>query len=581
MSFLPRFLLCLTLLLPVSGYGQETVRFRQWIAGQETGGVEVRTQVEGARRRIDSREWMRLERLGLSVEQEIRQTLWRAPDGAIQAQWAVQLAQEPMEGESTWNPAIPNRLQSRPKGMPPSEVELPAGTVLWPEEADARLMAAAAKRERISLKTYALPLQQVALLDLECLGADPLPGFPEAVRFKGKSQEGPICAEVEVWVSPTRGDLRHQGKIMGMDFLLQRAELPAPGPASKAQGFFETTLSNLPPQPLRLWLRDITVTWSGTQPPVLPEDAQQIRLAATRYRLRQSAPPTPQEAQEPPVEGKPTPEDRPYLASTPLVRLEDPVFDGLLSRLNAPKEAPRWALAQRVTAFVYEWIESKDYSVGFATAQEVARNGRGDCTEHGVLAIALLRRLGVPCRAVAGWVALENTLGLHFWVEVKLGSRWVPIDPTFDQAPASAFRLKLSVSDLADLNNLGWETASMNVKDGAWRLDQPWPQGMRNEGERLRLGDGLTLVARGRTWSPTPADLRISGNPPVPFEATLRPYAAQLRGARRVMGTSGHRGWWSPGIHTLWLELGRNTWARLGPVEEGQALELLEAISSE
>lgn len=579
MPFIPRLFLCLSLLLSIAGRCQETVRFRQWIGGEETGGMEVRSSVEGLGRRVESREWLRLERLGLAVEQEVRQTLWRDSEGAIRIQWQLRLAQEPMEGEADWSPKSPLQVHLKPKGMPPQILPLPENTILWPEEADARMMAAAAKRSSLSLRGYVIPMQQASALDLECLGHDPLPGFPDAVRFKGRSKEGPITSDVEIWISPTRGELRHQGKVMGMDYLLQRAELPAPGSSSRAPRFFEQTLSTLPSHPLRLWLQDLTVTWKGDQPPTLPEDPQQTRLAPNRYRLRQAEPPSIQEAQNPPITGKPAPEDAPYLASSALVRLEDPVFDGLISRLNAPKGASRWDIAKRVTSFVFEWIREKDYSVGFASAQEVARNGRGDCTEHGALAIALLRRLGVPCRAVAGWAALENTLGLHFWVEVKLKDRWVPIDPTFDQAPASALRMKLGTSDMAELGSLGWETATTNLKNGAWQLDQPWPQGIRVQDERLQIGQGRILVAQGRTWIITNKELIISGSPTVQVEAALRPSQAQTRKAKRLMAPSGQKGWWASDTKVLWLEMGLGAWLRLGPVNEGQAVDMLGALS--
>lgn len=579
MPFIPRLLLCLSLLLSVAGRCQETLRFRQWIGGQETGGLELRSTNEGPRRRLETREWLRLERLGLVVEQEVRQTLWRDPTGEIQVQWTLKLAQEPMEGEADWSPGSPRQLNLKPKGMPSQAIQLPEQTLLWPEDADARMRAAAASRSPLFLRGYVIPMQQPSSLELECKGPSPLPGFSDAVRFKGRSQEGPITSEVEVWISPTRGELRHQGKIMGMDFLLQRAELPAPGTLPQAQGFFEQTLHPLPPHPLRLWLQDLTVTWTGEQLPKVPEDPQQTRIAPKRYRLRQAEAPSPAEAQERPVTGSPAPEDAPFLASTPLARLEDPVFDGLLERLKAPKGSSRWELTRRVTTFVFDWIEDKDYSVGFASAQEVARNGRGDCTEHGVLAIALLRRLGVPCRAVTGWAALDNTLGLHFWVEVKLGNRWIPIDPTFDQAPASAFRMKLSTSNLADLGSLGWEDAAMDLRQSAWQQDQPWPQGIRIEGDHLQIGQGDLLSAPGNTWEITRTGLCLSGSPQVQVEACIRPSRAQSRRAKLLMGASGQKGWWSPEGPVLWLEVRPGAWLKLGPVGEGQAVALLDTIN--
>lgn len=106
-----------------------------------------------------------------------------------------------------------------------------------------------------------------------------------------------------------------------------------------------------------------------------------------------------------------------------------------MARLRPRPGATRWELAQAVTRFVFAWIDDKDFSVGFATALEVARRPKGDCTEHAVLAAALLRRLGVPARGVTGWVAAGRTFGLHLGVEVKLRDRWIPVDPTFDEAP--------------------------------------------------------------------------------------------------------------------------------------------------
>ena len=82
---------------------------------------------------------------------------------------------------------------------------------------------------------------------------------------------------------------------------------------------------------------------------------------------------------------------------------QDRAFDGLIRRLALPPGLSRWDLAKRVNSFVFEWIIEKDFTVGFASALEVAHHPRGDCTEHGVLAVALLRRLGVPARGVTGW----------------------------------------------------------------------------------------------------------------------------------------------------------------------------------
>nr|WP_320131401.1 transglutaminase-like domain-containing protein [uncultured Holophaga sp.] len=579
---LRRLLLWICLLLPALVRAQETVRFRQWVGGEEIGGVEIIRESTPEGDRISQREWMSLQRLGLTVGQEVRQTLIRSKDGTIHASWTVKLAQEPMEGEAVWSPASPGSLAVSPKGMAMRQVQLPKGVLVWPGDADTRLMAAATARRSVQIQAYSIPLQQATAMDLECLGPSPLPGFPGAVKFRGHMHEGPVQGDVETWVSPTQGELKTLTTLMGMAFQLQRSELPPPEKASGlTRGFFESTLATLPPCPFALWLPELRVTWSGPQAPVLLEDSQQGNLGGGRYLLRQAHPPEGDALTQPPVSGAPSPEETPFLASTPWVRLEDPVFDGLLRRLNAPLGASRWELAGRVVDFVYTWITEKDYSVGFATAQEVARNARGDCTEHGVLAMALLRRLGVPCRAVSGWVVLERTLGPHFWVEVHIGDRWIPIDPTFDQAPASALRMKLATSDLSDLASLGWEQASADLRGATWVLQPAWPADFPIQGETLSIPQVGVLLARGHHWLSSPQGLQLSGDPALQVEAVIRPSGSQTQGARHLMGSAGRQGWWQPADGALWMEVRTGAWIRISPVGEAGALGLLDALSFE
>ena len=72
----------------------------------------------------------------------------------------------------------------------------------------------------------------------------------------------------------------------------------------------------------------------------------------------------------------------------------------------------------------------------FAVASQVARRGRGDCTEHAVLFAALARGEGTPTRVVSGLVVAaidgSDDLGAfgHAWTEFHDGRRWVHRDPT-------------------------------------------------------------------------------------------------------------------------------------------------------
>ena len=81
-------------------------------------------------------------------------------------------------------------------------------------------------------------------------------------------------------------------------------------------------------------------------------------------------------------------------------------------------------------------------------------------------------------------------LGLHFWVEVRAeGSAGYPIDPTFDQVPASALRIKLGDTDLADLGSVGWEGAALAFSGVRWVPEQeetrPWGESLILRGDQI------------------------------------------------------------------------------------------------
>ena len=402
--------------------GQEApVRtYRQWLGSQEVGGSRLELRLDGPVREVRSHEWLALSRQGQEIRQDLSETARKAPDGSLVFTWRLQFSAEPFEGRAEWSPREPGVLAVQPARGPALCKDLPPGALLWPEDLETRLREAARTLQPVRATTFSFPIQQWSELDLKPAGRAPLPGFPDAVRFTGEEREGTARTAVEVWISPTAGEVRHQAELGGIQILSQRTELPAPAPGrADAAGFFERTLQKLPPHPFQPWLPELTLRLEGT-PQDLPEDPQQSRLGKSRWRLRRAAGPSRAEAAQPPVRGVAPEGEARYLAPSPLVPFQDPAFDGLLHRLALPPGLSRWELARRVNTFVFDWIVEKDYTVGFASALEVARTPRGDCTEHGVLAVALLRRLGVPARGVTGWVGLGDTLGLHFWVEVRL-----------------------------------------------------------------------------------------------------------------------------------------------------------------
>lgn len=582
LRFIPR-VLCLALIPLAALQAQETRRYRQWLGGQEVGGLEETETRLGGETRIQSREWTRLDRLGMVLEQESRQTAVKARDGSLRFAWSLTLSKEPFEGEADWSPLKPGRLEVRPRGSAPRTEAVKPGDVLWPGDQEAHLQAAARTLRPVRFRSYGFSTQGWGELDLRPEAPDPLPGFPDAVRFRGTQTEGGFKVQATMWISPTAGSLRMKGSLMGLDMLLQRSELPAPGTSGASAGFFRSTLKPLPAHPFLQWLPQVTVRWEGKGDlPVLPEDPQQRALAPGRVRLSAASPPSASEAAQLPVKGRPFTEDLPYLAATPLVQHQDPAFEALVKRLELPADPTRWQVAQAVTHLVNRHIARKDYTVGFASALEVCRDGRGDCTEHGVLAVALLRRLGVPSRGVTGWAALDGTLGLHFWAEAKLGQRWIPLDPTFDQAPASAFRLKLGTTDLADLASVGWDSAALSFGEGSWVPEpRPWTRDVRVEGPAV-LFSGGALRLKDAAWALEKGDLRLAFRGQWRVQAVVRP--PEGAGLARFRGESRRSLLWDASGRAAWLDLDGRHWLRLEALDaeasEGGAVAVLDGLEA-
>lgn len=551
-----------------------TKAFRQWMDGLEVGGAEQHTSREGTSEQHRQRAWVTLSRMGITVQQEELELARRHADGSLTFTWRLQLATEPLEGEARWSPAHPDQLEVRPKGGDPKAVPVPEGALLWPPDQEAKLREAARLRQPVKTLTYTFAVQQWSTLELSPMGPDPLPGHPDAIRFRGQETEGTQAMASEVWISPTEGELRHRTNLGGVEVLTQVADLPAPSATGLKENLFARTLKPIPFHAFLPWLPALAVRQEGGDPVTLAKGPEAEALGPGRWRLHRAAPPTAAEAAELPVTGTPTAEEVRYLAPSPLVPFKDSAFDGLLRRLAPRPGASRWELARAVNRFVFDWITEKDYGVGFATALEVARVPRGDCTEHGVLAVALLRKLGVPARGAVGWVALDDVLGPHFWVEVKLGTRWIPLDPTFDQTPASTFRLKLGDTDLADLGSVGWEGVQV-LGPAQWIPTLPDP---RIEGDRLTAPDGTRLRwPKGRWVWASGRLVLLTGEGRLELAAEGRPTEAQLRDARKLQVAGGRQGWWTPG-RSLHLELGDGRWLKVEGLRESEAFAFLQGL---
>ena len=156
--------------------------------------------------------------------------------------------------------------------------------------------------------------------------------------------------------------------------------------------------------------------------------------------------------------------DKDLLAASTMLNHRDPEVARVYAQ--AVKQAhkagqPTPPTPEELRAFVYRFVSQRDFSVGFATASEVARTHTGDCTENAVLLAALLRASGVPSRVVSGLIYVEQgagakgIFGYHMWTQALVTRDgkpvWINLDATLPGARAfDAAHILLGVSSLAD-----------------------------------------------------------------------------------------------------------------------------------
>ncbi len=83
---------------------------------------------------------------------------------------------------------------------------------------------------------------------------------------------------------------------------------------------------------------------------------------------------------------------------------------------------------------------------------------KGDCTEHSLLSVAMMRAEGIPARRIDGLVYIITEDGVpalywHEWVEAFVGE-WTQLDPTFNQPVADATHFALGEESNAEITPL-------------------------------------------------------------------------------------------------------------------------------
>lgn len=117
------------------------------------------------------------------------------------------------------------------------------------------------------------------------------------------------------------------------------------------------------------------------------------------------------------------------LADTQFLNLENPEIRRIAKKLQGAKDP-----IDAVERFVNRYIVEKSYGIPLMNAVNILKARSGDCTEHTVLSVAILRAMGIHTRAVVGMVFAEqfegrnNVFVFHMWAEAHREGGWRLVD---------------------------------------------------------------------------------------------------------------------------------------------------------
>ena len=134
-----------------------------------------------------------------------------------------------------------------------------------------------------------------------------------------------------------------------------------------------------------------------------------------------------------------------FLRPTTLIQSDHPLIQRKAEQIVGTKGGTVEAI-RVMSKWVYRHIEKKP-TLSLPSALEVLESGVGDCNEHAILLVALLRSLAIPSRPCVGVLYFRDGFYYHAWVEVWMG-RWVSIDPALNQLPADATHIKFVHGDI-------------------------------------------------------------------------------------------------------------------------------------
>jgi transglutaminase-like putative cysteine protease len=155
-----------------------------------------------------------------------------------------------------------------------------------------------------------------------------------------------------------------------------------------------------------------------------------------------------------------------YLVDSRLLNLTSPKVKLVAKQFKKSKDK-----VKAVEQFVYHYILDKKIGIPLISAESILKMRAGDCTEHAVLSVAILRALKVPARAVMGLVLAKEFYGkknvfvYHMWCEAFYKGRWQLIDATRPLNKSASKYIAFSYHSLQTVMTLEYAEASASIKN--------------------------------------------------------------------------------------------------------------------
>jgi hypothetical protein len=144
---------------------------------------------------------------------------------------------------------------------------------------------------------------------------------------------------------------------------------------------------------------------------------------------------------------------RPFLEAGPYIQSGD---EEIIKQARdiVGDEKDSYKAARKINAWVSENVEDR-FTADMSNALQTLHSRQGDCGEHAVLSVALMRAAGIPARPVAGLVysSQENGFAYHAWTEVFVGG-WVMMDPSWGEDLINPTHIALARGDILEQTSI-------------------------------------------------------------------------------------------------------------------------------